>query len=68
MTRKQMKKYAMELAQLEQTRSNEEATKEEKLAAEKRIMNLTNQIMMYKDGISALLEIDTMCQNILKSN
>ena len=68
MTRKQIKKYAMELAQLEKIRTDENSTKDEKLAAEKRIMNLTNQILMYRDGMSALLDIDTMCQTFIKKN
>ena len=67
MTRKQVKKYAMELAQLEKIRSDETTTKEDKLAAEKKIMNLTNQILMFRDGASALLEIDTVCQSLLQN-
>lgn len=68
MTRKQIKKYAMELAQLEQIRTSESSTKEEKLAAEKKIMNLTNQILLFRDGASALLDIDTMCQTFIKKS
>ena len=67
MTRKQMKKYAQELTQCELIRSSETASKDDKIAAENRIMKLTSQIMMFPDGIDALLEIDSMCQSFLKN-
>ena len=68
MTCKQIKKYAMELAQLEQIRISESSTKEDKVAAEKKIMSLTNQILMFRNGASALLDIDTMCQTFIKKS
>lgn len=60
MTRKQMNKFAQEIYQCELTHQNENSSKEEKVQAENRIMQLTNQIMCLPDGINVLMEIDAI--------
>ncbi len=60
MTRKQMKKFADEIYKCELIHQDENSSKEEKALAENRIMQLTNQIMVFPDGINALLEIDVL--------
>lgn len=60
MTRKQMKKFADEIYKCELIHQDENSSKEEKALAENRIMQLTNQIMAFPDGINALLEIDVL--------
>lgn len=68
MTRKQMKKLALELYKCEQIHQDESSSKEEKSRADSRIMQLTNQIMALNDGINIMLEIDTMIQGLVKRN
>lgn len=71
MTRKQIKKFANELAELElihQTSSD----KEEIMRAEERIMSITNRLMTEPNGLVTMMEIDTLVQekldNINKEN
>ena len=64
MTRKQMKKIAKEIYDCDLIHENETSSVEEKSRAEKRIMQLTNQIMSMKNGINIMLEIDVMIQDL----
>lgn len=64
MTRKQMKKLAKEIYDCELIHSSEISSIEEKSRAEKRIIQLTNQIMALSDGINIMLEIDIMVQQM----
>ena len=66
MTRKQMKKLAEEIYRCELTHQSETASKEDKVQAEDKIIQLTNQIMSLPDGINALLEIDAMIASKIK--
>lgn len=66
MTKKQMKKLAREIYQCELIHSSETATKEEKLRAENRLIQITSQIM--EDGLDTMLEIDTMVQGLVNRN
>lgn len=67
MTRKQMNKFAQEIYQCELTHQNENSSKEEKVQAENRIMQLTNQIMCLPDGINVLMEIDAIVASKMKN-
>lgn len=64
MTRKQMKKLAKEIYNCDLIHESESSSMEEKSRAEKRIMQITNQIMAMKDGINILLEIDILVQEL----
>lgn len=64
MTRKQMKKLAKEMYDCELIHSSEISSAEEKSRAEKRIIQLINQIMALSDGINIMLEIDIMVQQM----
>lgn len=66
MTRKQMKKFADEIYKCELIHQDENSSKEEKAHAENRIIQLTNQIMAFPDGINALLEIDALIASRIK--
>lgn len=65
MTKKQMKKLAQEIYECEQIHENNSSSDEEKIRAENRIMQLTNQIMALHDGINIMLEIDTIIQDLV---
>lgn len=65
MTKKQMRKLAQEIADCELIHANEATSKEDKAQAEKRIMQLTNRVMALPNGISTMLEIDLIVQQIL---
>lgn len=67
MTRKQMKKFAQEIYKYEQIQQNT-TSYTEKLKAENKIMNLTNDILGEPDGITTMLEIDTMIQELVNKN
>lgn len=66
MTRKQMKKLAKELYDCELVHENVSSSTEEKSRAERRIVQITNQVMALHDGINVMLEIDTLVQNLAK--
>lgn len=68
MTRKQMKRVAEELTNLELIHQNPNSSKEEKVRAERRIMSITNQLMSTKEGLAVMGEIDSMIQNNLKKH
>lgn len=68
MTKKQMKKLAKEIVECELIHADEATSKEEKLRAENRIMQLTNWIMAFPNGVSTMLEIDSMAQQIMDKN
>lgn len=67
MTKKQMRKIAQEVYDLNLTHDSVESSDEEKIRAEKRIMSITNQIMCLPRGIEVLGEIDSIIQKISKS-
>lgn len=64
MTRKQMKKLAKEIYDCELVHSSETSSTEEKSRAERRIIQLTNQIAALPDGINIMLEVDIMVQQM----
>lgn len=67
MTRKQIKKLANELAELElihQTSSD----KEEIMRVEKRIMSITNQLMADPNALLTMMNIDDLVQQKLNKN
>lgn len=64
MTRKQMRKLAKEIYDCELVHSSETSSTEEKSQAERRIMQLTNQIAALPDGINVMLEVDIMVQQM----
>lgn len=68
MTRKQMKKIAKEIYDCDLIHENASSSMEEKSRAEKRIIQLTNQIMSMKDGINTMLEIDVLVQDLANKN
>lgn len=68
MTNKQMKKLAKEIYECELIHADPSSSKEEKSRADDRIMQITNQIMMSKDGVNAMLEIDTLVQDLANKN
>ena len=64
MTKKQIKKLAKEMVQLElihQTSSD----KEEIMRVEKRIIAITNQLMAEPNGLVSMMEIDELVQKEL---
>ncbi len=66
MTKKQIKKLAKELVELElihQTSLDKEAV----IRAEKRIMSITNQLMADPDGVIAMMDIDDLVQKELNN-
>ena len=66
MTRKQIKKLANELAELEMVHQNSsQISKEELIRIENRIMSITSQLMMDKHGLEAMCEIDQIVQQKL---
>lgn len=64
MTRKQMRKLAKEIYDCELVHSSETSSTEEKSQAERRIMQLTNQIAALPDSINVMLEVDIMVQQM----
>ena len=67
MTRKQIKKLANELAELElihQTSSD----KEEIMRVEKRIMAITNQLATDKNALLTMMEVDELVQKKLNQH
>lgn len=63
-----MKDLAKEIYRCETIHEDASSSKEDKIRAEKRLMQLTNQIMALKDGISILLEIDVLVQELASKN
>ena len=64
MTRKQMRKLAKEIYDCELVHSSETSSTKEKSQAERRIMQLTNQIAALPNGINIMLEVDIMVQQM----
>lgn len=61
MKKKELKKLANELAELELIHMNS-SSKEEKERVEKRIMSITKKLMESSDGLTALLEVEVLTQ------
>lgn len=66
MTHKQMKKYAQEIYECDLIHDNQSSTQEEKTRAANRIMQISRQIMCLKDGLTIMLEIDSMVQSLME--
>ncbi len=64
MTKKQMKKLAKELAELELIHQSS-LDKEEIMRAEKRIINITNQISTEPNALLLMMQIDELVQKEL---
>ncbi len=64
MTRKEIRKWAQQLAELETIHQNS-SSQEEKLNAEKRIMEITSQIMSDPKNFEAMCDIDELVQTLL---
>lgn len=67
MTKKQIKKLANELAELELIHQ-QTSDKEEKSRVEKRIISITNRLISEPNGLTAMLEIDQLIQEKLLNN
>lgn len=68
MTKKQMRKIAQEVYELNVTHDNSNSSDDEKTRAEKRIISITKQIMCLPRGMETLGEIDAIVQQIIKRN
>lgn len=68
MTKKQMRKIAQEVYDLNLIHDSSTSSDEEKSRAEKRIISITKQIMCLPRGLETLGEIDSMVQKIIKVN
>lgn len=68
MTKKQVRKIAQEIYDLNLTHDNPDSSQDEKARAEKRIISITKQIMCLPRGIETLGEIDSLVQQIIKKN
>lgn len=64
MTRKQMKNLAKEIYKCEIIHEDDSSSREDKIRAENRLLQLTNQIMSLKNGFNIMLEIDTLVQKL----
>lgn len=67
MTKKQMRKFANEIVELELIHQNS-TDEEERKRAEKRIMEISHKIGGTVEGIEIMMEIDEMVQSKLKNN
>lgn len=68
MTKKQMRKTAQEVYDLNLIHDSPESSDEERSRAEKRIISITKQIMCLPRGIETLGEIDSIIQQIIKQH
>lgn len=68
MTKKQMRKVAQEVYDLNVVHDNPNSSDDEKSRAEKRIISITKQIMCLPRGMETLGEIDALVQQIIKTN
>jgi len=68
MTKKQMRKIAQEIYDLNIIHDNPESSNEERSRAEKRIISITKQIMCLPRNLEVLGEIDSIVQSIIKKN
>lgn len=64
MTRKQIKKFANELAELELIHQSSQ-DKDEIMRVEKRIMAITNQLSAEPNALSIMMEVDELVQQKL---
>lgn len=62
MTKKQIKKLANELAELELIHQSLSSTEEEKIRAEERILAITCQIMREPDAMEVMTKVDDLVQ------
>lgn len=67
MKRKQIKKIATEIASCELIRKDETSSKEDRVHAEDRIIQLTNLVLCLPDGLNVMADIDVEVQRILAS-
>lgn len=58
MTKKQLRKIADEIIQLDKVYNDEESTHEQKARAEKRMSQITNMLMCLPNGLELLDEVD----------
>lgn len=68
MTKKQMRKIAQEVYDLNLVHDSPTSSDEEKSRAEKRIISITKQLMCLPRGLETIGEIDSMVQKIIKVN
>lgn len=68
MTKKQMRKIAQEVYDLNLVHDSPTSSDEEKSRAEKRIISITKQIMCLPRGLETIGEIDSMVQKLIKVN
>lgn len=68
MTKKQMRKIAQEVYDLNLIHDNPKSSDAERARAEKRIINITKQIMCLPRNLEVLGEIDSMVQSINEIN
>ena len=65
MTKKQMRKIVKEIVELEKIHRNPESSSEAVSKAEKRIIQITNNLSCLPDGMNIMMEIDAMIQSEL---
>ena len=65
MTRKQIRKMAEQIAQLELIHQNPDSSKEEKAQAERQIMQLSGMLACLPNGLDIMSEIDVLVQTRL---
>lgn len=68
MTRKQVRKLANQVYQCELVHNNASSSNEEKLQAERRIIQITKQVMCLKDGLDILSQIDELVIELASKN
>ena len=66
MTKKQMRKLAKEIIELEKIHRNKDSSPAAVRQAEERIVQITNMLMCLPGGMEAMLEIDEMVNAGLK--
>lgn len=65
MTKKQKRKIAQEIVELNTIHDSASSTEEERQRAEKRIFSLTEQILSSPHGLELMEEIDSLIQTLI---
>lgn len=68
MTKKQMRKLAKEIYECEKIHDSKTSSQEEKSRAEKRIIQISNQIGCLKNGMEIMTILDDMIQELNSKN
>ena len=68
MTRKQIRKLANQISELELIHKNPDSSKEEKAQAERQIIQLSGMLACLPNGLDIMSEIDELVQTRLHEN